>query len=76
MPRRKRVSKRRGLSPVERAWAALEEGLPPNPLVRRGVDAAGGVPVDLDDAELLSFDDLDGDESRHGATPRDDHDRS
>lgn len=72
MPRRRRHSKKRALSPAERAWEALEAGLPPNPLVRRGVDAAGDVPVDLDDDELLSFDDLDGDESRHGASSRDD----
>lgn len=38
MPRRRRVSKRRTLSPGEQFLAAIEEGLPPNSLVRRGPD--------------------------------------
>lgn len=41
MPRRRRVSKRRALSPAERLYAELEASLPPSPLVRRGVDALG-----------------------------------
>lgn len=50
MPRRKRASKRRALSPAERLDEALAD-LPPNPLVRRGVDALG-----LDDEVVLDGD--------------------
>ena len=68
MPRRRRKNKRRTLSPAERMAAAIDDGLPPNPLVRRGLvdfDEAG-VPVDFDpfaeDDAVRGGADLDGDD--------------
>lgn len=64
MPRRRRVSKRRrelSLSEI------LDEVLPPNPLVRRGLDEPGGTLDDADDDEFVDFDDR-SEDLHHGAT--------
>lgn len=67
MPRRKRRSKRRVLSPAEQFRAILEEGMPPNPLVRRGPEESGE-PL-LDEVDLNEAERFDPDDEAHDGPP-------